>query len=79
MQHIGFGGRHTRAFNYKPTFAELSVLAFLSHGLTVPMIADTLEIKADTVREHARIARYRLGAKNTTHAVALAIRQGLIH
>jgi len=74
---IGFAGRWTYDFNDNPTFAELTVLAFLSHGLTVPMIADTLEIH--TVKSEVRSARYRLKAKNTTHAVAIAVRRGLIH
>jgi DNA-binding NarL/FixJ family response regulator len=76
---IGFAGRWTYDFNDNPTFAELTVLAFLSHGLTVPMIADTLEISIHTVKSEVRSARYRLKAKNTTHAVAIAVRRGLIH
>ena len=60
------------------TFRELDSLRYASHGLTSEMTADALQIATDTVRQHREAARRKLLAKTTTHAVALAIRQGLI-
>jgi DNA-binding CsgD family transcriptional regulator len=75
---VGPGGRRTRELDDNPTFAELTVLGFLSHGMTLQMIADTLDLSRHTVYSQSRSARYRLKAKNTPHAVAIAIRRGLI-
>lgn len=60
------------------TDRELDVLRCASVGLTRDQTADTLGIALNTVLSHLSAARYRLRAKNTPHAVALAIRQGLI-
>lgn len=60
------------------TDAELQVLRCLSHGMTVSMAADALSLSFETVRRRLRRIRYLLEAKTATHAVALAIRQGLI-
>ncbi len=61
-----------------PTPAELRTLAGLSYGLTVAMVADVYGLSYDTTRQHLRSCRFKLAAKNSTHAVALALRQGLI-
>lgn len=61
-----------------PPDAELRALLCASHGLTRMMIADVLGVSPDTVKTQLQRARQRLAAKNTTHAVALAIRAGLI-
>jgi len=57
---------------------ELEVLGALSHGLEYKMAAETLGLSLHTVKERARSARYRLRAKNTLHAVAIALRRGLL-
>lgn len=60
------------------TASNLRVLRCMAHGMTSRMAADALGIAVETVRENLKAARYRLRAKNTTHAVAEAIRRGLI-
>ena len=60
------------------TPAELRVVAAMSHGLTAEMAADLLGVATETVKTHLKAARVRLRAKNTAHAVANALRQGLI-
>jgi DNA-binding CsgD family transcriptional regulator len=60
------------------SIAEVKVLVCLSHGLTMEMTAEMLEVGYETVASEARSARVKLGAKNTAHACARAIRQGLI-
>jgi DNA-binding NarL/FixJ family response regulator len=54
------------------------VLAGYSVGMKSPEIADKLGISMATVAVHRRHAIGRMGARNWTHAVALAIREGLI-
>ncbi len=56
---------------------ELEVLHYASLGLENSHIADMLFVTVETVKTHLKAARYRLCAKNTTHACCLAIRAGL--
>jgi DNA-binding CsgD family transcriptional regulator len=60
------------------TAAEQRVVQAASYGLTNEMIADLLCISPFTVKQHLKAARFKLRAKNTTHACATALRQGLI-
>jgi DNA-binding CsgD family transcriptional regulator len=60
------------------TASELKTLAAMSYGMVMQEIAVTYGVHISTVRDHLMKARRKLRAKNTTHAVALAIRQGLI-
>jgi DNA-binding CsgD family transcriptional regulator len=48
-------------------------LTLAAQGLTWRQVAQKLKIATGTVRNYLLIARARLGARNTTHAVALAI------
>lgn len=58
--------------------AEIEVLNAISHGLTTDMVAELLVKEASTVKSQLKSARMKLCAKNTTHAVAMGLRQGLI-
>ena len=60
------------------TQRQRQVLALAAIGLTDLAIARRLNRAPRTVQDHLRAARSRLGALNTTHAVALAIVLGLI-
>ena len=60
------------------TERELDVLRLLAEGLSHEQIGKRLEIAGETVRSHARKAADRLGARTRTHAVATAIRLGLL-
>lgn len=62
----------------KLTSAEADALTAYSHGLTEGMVADVLGITRDAVSARTKAARAKLRAKNTTHAVALALRAGVI-
>ena len=57
---------------------ERDVLLFLSQGLNRASIADRLTISEHTLRVYVDAARRKLGAQNTTHAVARALHRGLI-
>lgn len=71
----GYTAAHGRS---ELTATELACLRGLSHGLTTGGVADLTGRGAETVKTQLRSARYKLAAKNSTHAVASAIRQGLI-
>jgi DNA-binding CsgD family transcriptional regulator len=57
---------------------EREILSLLSHGCELSHAAEALGIGYETARTHKRRARFKLRAKNTTHAVATALRKGLI-
>ena len=57
---------------------RLETLRYLSHGLTARQTADAMTVEYDTVIKHMKAARRELGAKTTAHAVAVALRLGLI-
>lgn len=61
-----------------PTKAQLRILELLSRGLTIQQAADAEGIGRTTVKTHLEHVRARLRAKTKTHAVAEAIRMGLI-
>ena len=58
--------------------AELRALLCMSYGLGARGAADVLGVSESTVRAHLTQARRRLRAKDTTHAVAEALRRSLI-
>ncbi len=57
---------------------QKAVLALAAGGCTNRDIALRLGLKVRTVRHYLAEARRRLGASNTTHAVAIAVARGLI-
>lgn len=57
---------------------EQDVLKYLGIGLSRSQTAEKLSISEHTLRVYVDAARYKLGALNTTHAVALALSQGII-
>jgi DNA-binding NarL/FixJ family response regulator len=69
-----------RTFNHRGELSKMqrSVFFCLSHGLDHKMTAEILGLSEGTVRSHSKRARFSLNAKDTTHLVALALRQGLI-
>ena len=57
---------------------ERQVLLGASHGLTNEGIAETFGLSHNTIKSHLRNACRKLQAKNRAHAVATALRRGLI-
>jgi len=57
---------------------EARVLTAYSVGMDGPDVAEVLGLSANTVATHTKHARQKLQAKNTTHAVANALRMGVI-
>lgn len=60
------------------TEREAQVLTALAHGLRSAEAGELLGIKGDTVRQLTMNARHALRAKTTPHAVAEALRKGII-
>lgn len=57
---------------------EIDALTMLAMGMNRAQAADGLKISEHTFRDYVESARAKLGASNTTHAVARAIALGLI-
>ena len=57
---------------------EVDALTFLAMGYARGQVADMLSISEHTLRAYIESARFKLGAMNTTHAVARAMGEGLI-
>ncbi len=57
---------------------EREVMALLAEGLNGPEIAGRLFISPATVRTHVENAMQKLEARTRVHAIAIALRQGLL-
>jgi len=57
---------------------ELAAMTLLAKGMSRAQAADELRISEHTLRVYIEAARHKLGALNTTHAVARALSSGLI-
>lgn len=57
---------------------EVDALTLIALGQSRAQVADALSISEHTLRVYIESARFKLGALNTTHAVARAISRGLI-
>jgi DNA-binding CsgD family transcriptional regulator len=60
------------------TRREIQVLALIGGGLTTAQIANRLRISAKTVESRRQTLFAKLGVQNQSHAVAVAIRTGLL-
>ncbi len=79
------GGEPTAAAKRGPdpdveplTAREIQVLELLAEGLSNKAVADRLGISDQTVKFHVASLSGKLGARNRTDAVRLAVRRGLI-
>ncbi len=57
---------------------EIEAMTMIAIGLSRAQAADKLQISEHTLRVYVESARFKLGALNTTHAVARALSRGLI-
>ena len=60
------------------TDRQLELLRLCAGGYTEPQIGARLGLSRNTIKEHLYRLRTRLKAVNTTHAVVLAIQQGML-
>lgn len=70
------GSDHTPTSQLSPR--EADALTLLALGYNRAQAAESLSISEHTLRVYVESARFKLGAANTTHAVALALARGLI-
>jgi DNA-binding CsgD family transcriptional regulator len=57
---------------------ETETLQLTASGLTSDVVAERMGISERVVRAHLQTCRYKLNALNTTHAVARAVKLGVI-
>jgi DNA-binding CsgD family transcriptional regulator len=57
---------------------EIDAMTLLAVGYSRAQVAETLSISEHTLRVYIESARFKLGAMNTTHAVARALARGII-
>ncbi|HSW78957.1 MAG TPA: helix-turn-helix transcriptional regulator [Candidatus Babeliales bacterium] len=62
----------------QPSLRELEVLQLYACGIPRVLIEKYLKIGKHTVNSHRKNAFAKIGVKNVTHAVAVAIRKGWI-
>jgi DNA-binding NarL/FixJ family response regulator len=62
----------------KLTHRQREILQLLANGESTTVAARELDLSEETVKTHTKNALARLGAKNRTHAVAIALRECLI-
>ena len=69
-----------RATDRTPTISgrEREIIQLLAEGLTGDEVAEQLFLSAETVKTHVRNAMAKLEARNRVHAIAIALRDGLI-
>lgn len=60
------------------TRRQREILQLLANGHSTTETAHSLGVSTETVRTHAKAALARLGARDRAHAVAVALRAGLI-
>jgi len=61
-----------------PSAREIEILELVADGLENEEIGKSLHLAPDTVKAHISRLLRKLGARSRTHAVALALRRGLI-
>lgn len=60
------------------TRRQREILQLLANGGSTVVAADELGLSEETIKTHTKNALARLGARNRTHAVAIALRECLI-
>ena len=64
--------------NIGPSPRHIQILIGIADGKQDKAIARELDIELATIKAHSYIMRKRLGAVDRAHAVAIALRRGLI-
>ncbi|WP_138467388.1 LuxR family transcriptional regulator [Poseidonocella sp. HB161398] len=75
---LEFGNAPERVPGRQLSPREVDALSLLANGHSRGQASETLGISEHTLRVYIEAARLKLGAQNTTHAVALALSHGLI-
>jgi LuxR family quorum sensing-dependent transcriptional regulator len=70
--------RRVRAGAQGLTSREIEILGWVARGMSAWKIGEVLNISKATVDDHAHRAVRKIGASNRTHAVAIAVRDGIV-
>ncbi len=70
--------RRRRGPSHRPSPHELRLVTARSYGLGLRGTADALGMNYESVKSSLRLARQRVGAKDTSHLVAICLRRGWI-
>lgn len=62
----------------KLTRRQRQILQLLANGESTTVAARELDLSEETIKTHMKNALARLGARNRTHAVAIALRESLV-
>jgi DNA-binding NarL/FixJ family response regulator len=62
----------------KLTKRQREILQLLANGESTTVAARELDLSEETIKTHTKNALARLGARNRTHAVAIALRESLV-
>lgn len=62
----------------KLTRRQRQILQLLANGESTTVAARELELSEETIKTHTKNTLARLGARNRTHAVAIALRESLV-
>lgn len=62
----------------KLTQRQRQILQLLAEGESITFAARELDLSEETVKTHTKNALARLGARNRSHAIAIALRESLI-
>jgi DNA-binding NarL/FixJ family response regulator len=68
----------SRGSRGKLTKRQREILQLLANGESTTVAARELDLSEETIKTHTKNALARLGARNRTHAVAIALRESLI-
>lgn len=75
---LEFEGKAEKGPNKALSPREVDAMTLLAVGYSRAQVAQSLSISEHTLRVYIESARFKLGAMNTTHAVARAMSQGFI-
>lgn len=84
LPHVspGVASRLVRLHQAKPsrtlTDREVQILRLVAEGKKIREIAQSVRLAERTVKHYLELTRQKLGAENSSHAVALAVQRGLI-
>jgi DNA-binding CsgD family transcriptional regulator len=60
------------------TLREKTVLQYVANGRNYAECAEILELSQFSVHEAAKSMRQKIGAKNISHAIAIAFRENIV-
>ena len=78
IDHLNWREMGTEKMKHNLYPRELECLYWASQGKTAIETAEILGIKTETVRKYVKLANGKLGARNTLHAVTIALQIGYL-